>query len=184
MYRLALTVPQRDVLGALLVWFDSTGRGFRAVQDLAQDTDRSERQVQRILRQLEKAKVLEAVTYRTGGRGNATVYELRLGTAPRRPPPEPDSERVTSERHPLREGKGDTEAGKGDAGGPKGRHLGVTPANPIGGDVLAAPQPLQFREGDGLGAVHRLRPALQIHREVLDQPAPPTAERQERADGG
>ena len=69
--------------------------------------------------------------------------------------------------------------------GPGGRLIQQPPQRLLPhADILPAPQLLQLGEGNGLGAVRRLWPALEVDGEVLDQPAAPSAEPQERADGG
>lgn len=82
---LKLTRGQRDVLLALADHADDLGNCFPGVEYLAWKTDYSERQVQRLLRQLEADKLVEVLDA-GGGSGLVRRYRLHLDNGVKKSP--------------------------------------------------------------------------------------------------
>lgn len=127
-YELAVKRPQREVLMALADHSDDDGNCWPGIPYLAWKTDYSERQVQRIIRELQSLRLVEVVGNEFGGRssdgtGLSRRYILHLDRGVKKSPFKPAK---GDEKSPL---KGDTQMSglrvtsdpdKGDIHGDKG----------------------------------------------------------------
>lgn len=135
---LVLSRAQREVLIAMAGHASDNGTGcYPSVRLLAWKTDLSERQVQRVLRDLEAQGLIMAVGNAKGGRGLTTEYHIRLENGIPKPPLKGDV--IVS---PLEPEKGDIldqngdiivspiPSEKGDISGQKG-------------DIQMSPEPIE-----------------------------------------
>ena len=135
---------------------------FPSVELLAWKTGKTERQIQRILRTLEKMRVIVPVAYATGGRGKATKYEMHLENGAHKIWPEGlkgDIQGLSdetlkgdiqglSDENPQ---KGDIQGLKGDIQGLKGDIQGLK------GDIAMSPQPSYNHHSNHQRTVARVR---------------------------
>jgi hypothetical protein len=115
------TRPEQSIMLALADHAQDDGtQVYPSVARIAWKTDYSERQVQRIMRDLEAKGILTAVKHIGGGRGHATEYCIHIEKGVKKSP-------FVKKGDVARE-KGDTDDDKGDI--------------PIAkGDAIVAPQP-------------------------------------------
>lgn len=129
-WELALPPTQLLVMLALADHaHDDGSKCYPGVRYLAWKTGRSERQVQRALRELEAAGLIAPVAYAAGGRGHATEYHIHIEKGVKKSP-FTRLERVTSSAK-----KGDILNEKGDISREKGDILNQK------GDIAMSPQP-------------------------------------------
>lgn len=91
LWELVFTRAQRDVLMVMADHADDSGICWPGVPKISYLTDISERQVQRIMRDLEDDRIIERLDDGLGGRkengrGNTSRYQLRLDRAQKKPP--------------------------------------------------------------------------------------------------
>lgn len=153
-YDLVLDHPLQSLALALADHaHDDGSHVFPSVEYLSWKTGYSERQVQRILRELEEARLLVLEKPATGGRGHTNEYSLHLSNGVKKSPFIPRSKRVKGDKMTPQE-KGDNLT-KGDIDGIKGDKSGVK------GDIAMAPEPSN----------HPIN-----HQEVEEEQAPPISE--------
>jgi hypothetical protein len=104
----------RDVLTIYAQHANEDDLAWPGVESVAWKVDLSERQVKRILRELEAIGLLVVVSRAKGGRGKTTVYRVDLGAVPRKPELEKKGDTQVSLFLPRKPKRVTSDAVKGD----------------------------------------------------------------------
>jgi hypothetical protein len=109
------TRPEQSIMLALADHAQDDGSNvFPSVARIAWKTDYSDRQVQRIMRDLETKGILVAVKHVDGGRGHATEYRILLEKGVKKSPFIPKGD-MARKKGDIVDAKGDILSAKGDA---------------------------------------------------------------------